>query len=292
MSSDEDMKKSARSLIEKSGMLTHLKVIDILKKSGWSVRVSPYYYDDVAESVREIDIVAEKPFNSAEQRYISTTQLNVQLFVECKYINQDVLLWFDKPNQEKAVEALEKATGLQLAVRHSGDVLPDSFRYYTAEKVAKIFSGNSGREDLIYKALSQSLRALVYYKQWAPGPIENSFNDHPESVNHVVRYPVVVCDNFQNLKELRIGTDSGNLDVSELKGDFLLETNYVYFNKAKTTTIDDYFWIDFVDANKLGQFLQILESEAAAILRAQSFIQDIRRSRQQEQQRERRNPAV
>jgi len=282
------MNKKQQLLVEKSGMMTHLKVIDCLKSSGWSVVVSPYYYDGVADLVKEIDIVAEKQFSSAERAHISSVQVNVQLFIECKYVNQEVMLWFDKPDTERAVEALQRDSGLQLAVRTSGDITPDSFRYLKAEKVAKLFTTNSGKEDIIYKALSQSLRSLVYYKQWAPGPVANQFNGHSELVSHIVRYPVVVCDNFKNLKEVVVGEGLSNFVTKDLLDSFLLETNYVYFNKAKTTTINDYFWVDFVDTNYLATFLQSLESEVKGILRAKSFVQHI----QQTHQRERSNPGL
>ena len=272
------MNKKTKSQIENSGLMSHLKAIDCLKNNGWSVIVSPYYYDGVSESVREIDIVAEKQFNSFHWAGSSSAQVNVQLFVECKYINQEIVLWFDKTDKDKAVEALGKATGLQIAVRRSGDISPDSFRYYKAENVAKLFSTTSGREDLIYRALSQCLRALVYYTQWAPGPIRNDFNRHPEAISHIVRYPIVVCGNFSNLKKLEFESPQ-NFSAKDLISPFLLETNYVYFNKAKTSAIDDYFWIDFVDLDKLEEFLKNLESEAKAILEAKSLIQNIQRTR-------------
>lgn len=266
--------KKYQSLVEDSGMITHLKVIDSLRSNGngWSVRVSPYYYDGVADLVKEIDIVAEKQFNSAEFGRISSVQLNVQLFIECKYIKHEVMLWFDKPDKEKAIEALEKDSGLRLAVHASGDILPDSFRYLKAERVAKLFSTNSGKEDLIYKALSQSLRALVYYKQWAPEPIAHKFNGHSEAISHVIRYPVVVCDNFSKLKEINVDANTRAFAVKDLAHSFLLETNYVYFNRNKTSTINDHFWIDFVDADKLESFLRSLDTEAEAILKAKSFL--------------------
>lgn len=273
------MDKKTQSLIENSGMITHLKVINYLRAKGWTVVISPYYYDGIADSVREIDIVAERQFNSAGLANHSSVQINVQLFIECKYIKQEILLWFDQTDKDKAVEAMEKATGLRLAVRQSGDIVPASFHYYQAQRVAKLFSTNSGKEDLIYKALSQSLRALVYYKQWAPGPIRHNFNGSRETISHIVKYPVIVCDNFANLKELVVDTNTGTFSVKKLESPFLLETNYVYFNKFKTTTIDDYFWIDFLDADHLEPFLKILKSEAEAILDAKAFIQNIQRNR-------------
>jgi len=90
------------------------------------------------------------------------------------------------------------------------------------------------------------------------------------------------------VKEVQVDATTYAFSTKDLTDPFLLETNYVYFNKAKTNTINDYFWIDFVDANQLKSFLQILEPEVKAILNAMSFLQLSR----QNQARERSNPGL
>ena len=45
-----------KKLIEDSGIITHKKVIDVLRKQGWKLLISPYYYDNISNAVREIDI--------------------------------------------------------------------------------------------------------------------------------------------------------------------------------------------------------------------------------------------
>lgn len=267
------MNEKLQSLVEKSGMVTHLKTVECLKKNGWSVVISPYYYDGTADIVKEIDIIAEKSVDSSEVRYQSSGQVNAQLFIECKYLNQEIVTWFDLVNRVKAIENLQRETGLKIAERRSGDILPEAFHYLRQPKVAKLFSTNINKEDPIYKGISQCLRALVYYKQWSPGPLVNAFMPHREATTRVIRYPVVVCDNFSNLKEFSAGTTTKDYSVGDIKDSFLLETNYVYFNKAKTVTIDEHYLIDFIDANRLETHLCLIEEEVKQICKSLSFLQ-------------------
>jgi len=261
-----------QELIQKSGMITHLKTVDLLKKNGWSLNISSYYYDNVADQVKEIDIIAEKEFNSWQNRKQSSEQLNIQLFIECKYINQEIIFWFDEMNRRKAVETLENNTELKiLELRSGADILPDKFHYLRETRVAKLFSSNINNEDVIYKAISQCLRAQVYYEQWASGPILHDFDDHPDTDSSIVRFPVVVVDNFENLREVEIGKDVKDASTKAIEKDFLIETNYVYFNKDKTSTRDDYFLIDLVDADKLDSFLKDLDVEGKSLVSAMSL---------------------
>ena len=268
------MDQKENTLVENSGMLTHLKTVACLKKNEWSVNISSYYYDNVADLVKEIDIIAEKQFNSAEFGWHSTAPLNVQLFIECKYINKEIVFWFDTVNKDKAMEKIEEETGLQVldGDRVSADITANQFHYLQVEKVAKLFSTNSNNEDLVYKAISQCLRAQVYYEQFANAPIANEFNDRQETSTAIMRYPVVICDNYKNLKEVEVDTETSKFTVKDISDPFLLETNYVYFNKTKSATKDSHFLIDFINLDKFEPFLKVIEIEAAAIVRSMSLL--------------------
>jgi hypothetical protein len=264
------MSKSENTPTQNSGMITHLKTVDSLRKKDWAVNISSYYYDNVADLVKEIDIVAEKQFNTNQSARIASSQLNIQLFIECKYINQGIVFWFDELNRKKAIDKVGQMTDLQIAENSSGDISADSFHYLRSKKAAKLFSGNQNNEDVIYKAISQSLRAQVYYEQWASGPVTFEFNDHAEVSTKIVRYPIVICDNFSKLNE--VDSSTSNYPTKKITDSFLLETNYIYFTKDKTMTKDDYFLVDVVDIDKFIPFLEILEKEAAAILYSQEIL--------------------
>lgn len=52
-------KHKIKKLIEDSGIITHKKVIDVLREQGWKLLISLYYYDNISNAVREIDIIAK-----------------------------------------------------------------------------------------------------------------------------------------------------------------------------------------------------------------------------------------
>lgn len=258
------MDANIKKLVEESGIIPHLKTTDALRARSWSVLVSPYYHDSISDSIRETDLVAEKQFD-AGLGYGSTVHLDVQLFIECKYIKQEVVFWFDKIDVLRAIKAIEKETGLDIVYsgyKHSGDVTPEKFHYFSQENVAKLFSTNLSKEDVIYKAMNQCLHSQLYYRQRGKRPINLEIHAHPKAAIRVVQFPVIVCENFQNL--LRVEFDKEhNYNVSPIKDHFVLEINYR----------DDYFLIDIVDINYLNTFLNEVEGEAKNLVSSYSFKQ-------------------
>lgn len=250
-----------KTLIEDSGIILHNKTTNILRKNDWSALVSPYYQDTITDLVRETDLIAEKQVNSAERAEQSSFQVNLQLFIECKYIKQEIVFWFDKINKDRAVENLEKEIGLSiLHNKYAADITVDNFGQLQNDDVAKLFSSNTNREDVMYKAMNQCLHAQIYYRTKGKSPLIIPFNKHSRSASRVVQRPVIVCDNFEKLFKVAF-EDNGEYKTETLSNHFILETNYR----------DDYFLVDIVDINYLEQFLLGLETEAKKIMDAHLF---------------------
>lgn len=254
-------------LIEEGGMITHFKTTNILRKKDWQCLVSPYYHDSISDSIRETDLIAEKQFNSAN-KFDSSVQINIQFFIECKYIKQEVVFWFDKVDKEKAILATEKETGLVIAHKRSGDITLKEFHHFNQDSVAKLFSTNSNKEDVVYKAMNQCLHSQINYRQTGKRPIFNEFIKHEGVFSQIVQYPVIVCDNFDNLFEVKFNENS-NFSTEKLKDSLILETNYR----------GDYFLIDIIDINYLETFLKNFEEEAKSMVKAYAFKQNINRQR-------------
>src|SRR3989338_2747288 len=151
-----------QSIIEKSGNSFHSRVVNLLREGGWTVLVSPYYSDNFTDKPREIDIIAEKGFDIGMwvNEWVGT--VNVQLFLECKYINEKIVFWFDAKDEYRAIERIMKDTRLEhpnqnnsIRVNH---YLSDAF-------VAKLFASlkrdGSDEHNLFQRAINQSLNALV-----------------------------------------------------------------------------------------------------------------------------------
>lgn len=270
-------KTSTEKLIEESGMITHHKVIETLRNQGWSVLIAPYYYDNIANSIREIDVVAEKQFNSSSRGIESSVQVNVQLFIECKYIKQEIVFWFDEKDVTGALAKLERDTDLRILHenngRYQGDILHDKFHYLSNEKVAKLFSTNANKEDVVYKAMTQCLNSKIYYEQWFNKPISLGFSEWTKDTS-IVRYPLVICDNFDNF--LRVDFTNGEYSYEKMKDHFQLEINYTYLDRLKTQTIAETFLIDIVDFKNMTSFLTTLENEVQSIKSARVSRSDFR----------------
>lgn len=263
--------KSTDQLIENSGMITHHKAISLLREQGWKLLVAPYYYDNISNTVREIDIIAEKQFNSSEIRQGSSVQINVQLFIECKYIKQEIAFWFDDKSIDEAVVQLEKNTDLQiLHNKYQADITTDKFHYLNGDKVAKLFSTNTNKEDVIYKAITQCLNSKIYYDQWSNHPIYHKFFEHRETTATIIKYPIIICDNFDNL--IKVEFDDEKYSCDKLNDNFQLQINYTYLDKTKTKAITDDFIIDLVSLDKLISFLNTLEIEIVSIITAKDFV--------------------
>jgi len=256
-------KKDIDNLIEQSGIITHHKVIEILINDGWDVLISPYYYDNINNTVREIDIIAEKQCNSSSFRD-SSGQVNIQLFIECKYINNEIVFWFDNKDVDRAVEKFQKETSLKVLHRcSSADILTSDLHYLENSKVAKLFSANKNKEDIIYKAFTQCLNSKIYYDQWQNHPIFKQFNQNQSTCTKILKYPIIVCDNFKNFK--RIIFEDNEHKTEQIDSNFQLEINYTYLDKDKKSTINDNFLIDVVNFDGLSSFLEGIHAEAKKI---------------------------
>ena len=261
-----------KKLIEDSGIITHKKVIDVLREQGWKLLISPYYYDNISNAVREIDIIAEKQFTSVDNWSQSSVQVNVQLFIECKYIKQEIVFWFDNKDIDRAVSKMEKNSGLEiLHKRHGADITIDKFHYLINDKVAKLFSTNANKDDVVYKAITQCLNAQIYYDQWYDCPMHFGFHEHKEVATRILKFPIIICDNFDNLIEVDFDEkDKKPYQTDSISDSFQVETNYTFLDKSQKAKTE-YFLIDVLKLDNINTFLEKLTEEIKAVMQSVDF---------------------
>lgn len=252
--SKEFKKNPIQEIIEKSGNGFHYKVVNHLRNNGWTVLVSPYYNDNITDKPREIDIVAEKEFDIIRfGRCLGT--INVKFFIECKYINNEIVFWFDSTNKDDLIKRIMVDTGLKPPTEN---ISIKEHRYMTIGSVAKLFSSKidkSQENEIIYKALNQSLNAMVYYKN-SPSIIPENINKIPKILK-TLNYSVIICNNFNKLYKIN---SLGNNNPEIIVDNFHLELNYAYFDSNKKS-ISEYFLVDIVDFDKLDNFLKEVEDK-------------------------------
>jgi hypothetical protein len=247
------------SIIKNSGNSFHSRVTKHLKSKGWHTLVSPYYMDNATNKPREIDLVAEKAFLYPERFEKEHGTINIKLFIECKYIPQKVVFWFDEKNMIETYKWVIKNTPLK-----ENNFYTKKHHYLsTNTKVAKLFAGETKRNfenEVIYKALNQSLNAMVYHRHTGT-IIPNERDNYRDPILRTVELPIILCNSFNNFFRVEMDDQSSPYNIDD---NFQLEVNYAYTN-SKNRNIDEFFLIDVVDFSKLDNFLSLLDADIEAI---------------------------
>lgn len=248
-----DNMEDIKSIIQNSGNSFHCKVLNYLKDKDWYTLVSPYYTDTITDKPREIDIVAEKayPYDNAFRK----GTINVKLYIECKYIPQNVVFWFDNKDMEKANDWVLKNTP-----HREKNTYKDMHHYLNKDaKVAKLFAGSSGKNlenEGIYRAMNQCLNAVVYNRRRGSIILSKSSN-----ISKTIEYPVILCNSFDNFFSVGIKENNNPKKINE---NFQLEVNYAYLDLKKNHR-NEYFLIDVIDYYKIDEFLSVLEKDVESI---------------------------
>lgn len=253
MSQDLD---KVKAIIAQSGNTFHCKVLKYLQEKGWTVLICPYYNDNVSSKPREIDLIAEKAFAAKDGCGTFFGTVNVKLFIECKYLSKKTVFWFHGKDNQKAEDLVIQTTPLKRG--H-----PDTKQHHYLKgvgSVAKLFaneSKNLADNDIFYKALNQSLNAMVYYRN------KETIIKLPPSRNgyvlKTVNYPIIVCNSFDNLHRVEIDTDAVPSNITE---NFLLEVNYAYLTSDGNNK-NEYFLIDILNFDLFDSFLEKIEVDTA-----------------------------
>ena len=246
--------EEVKAIIAQSGNTFHCKVLKFLREKDWTVLISPYYNDNVSNKPREIDLIAEKAFR-VESFGGAIGNISVRLFIECKYISQKTIFWFDTKDRQKAEELVTTTTPLR-----RNNSYTDRYHYMAGDSVAKLFANKGSKSadnEIFYKALNQSLNAMVYYRyKNSLLPIERQ-----RYTLHTVNYPVIVCNSFENLYQVEI---EGDEDPSGIKNNFHLEVNYAYMDSSGNNK-NEYFLIDILNFDIFDSFLEVIQKNTKLI---------------------------
>lgn len=240
-------------LINESGNSFHFRVVELLRSKGWKVLISPYYTDNMSDKPREIDIIAEKLIPIISPWGSNCGNILIRLFVECKYITNPSVFWFDKVDEPKLAEKLFHDEQLEGDVSYQAiKVFRPNHHYLKTDEVAKLFSAsnNATEQDIIYKAVNQCLNSLIYYRNKCRDNRSILFTG--ERIDHTLNFPVVACNSFSNFYNAN--------DKSKINNDFLLEINYAY-RSFDGQGHEEYFVVDVVDSGGIEKWLIEVEND-------------------------------
>lgn len=185
--------------------------------------------------------------------------VNFRLFMECKYIPQKVVFWFDDKNTASAYKWL--TTNTPFPERNH---FTEQHHYLAQqEKVAKLFSegkGKTAENEAIYKALTQSLNAMVY-SRWQESIIPEKVIGRM-AVFSTINMPVIVCNSFDNFYKVEMGGDE---TLSKITDNFQLEVNYAYIDR-NGNHLNEYFLIDVVSFDNLGGYMATMDADFDAMI--------------------------
>jgi len=241
-----------QELIDGSGNNFHAKVARWFVADGWRTTVSPYYMDQSQQKARELDLVVEKAWPITGGFGDRVGDVVIRLFVECKFVPGYSVFWFTNKSL-KAVKDLVCFSGLF----RPSNTFTSKHHYLAGDgRVAKLFSSSNARGqegEPFYKALNQALNGLISLREQPRPSVGNAGR-----CLAILDFPVVVCNSFANI----YASDFDGLqEPSGVRDNFQLEVQYAYVAPSGQAR-DEMFLLDFVEYERLGQFVAALKEDA------------------------------
>ena len=215
--------------------------------------------DNATNKPREIDLIVEKRWEQADDFNKTLIIFEIRLFIECKYINQPNVFWFADKDIISATELVVSNTPL----KKDNPLTHDHHYLAESRKVAKMFASSkmpSLDNEVMYKAINQSLNAMIYLRgrdSLSPA-VSTTLKRKPV----LLEMPVVVCNSFADFYGVDMTDTSSCWKIDD---NFQLEVNYAYL-EANAKRKNEYFLLDIVDFNSLDKYLSILHDDKNAIM--------------------------
>lgn len=248
------MDKKLKELILKSGNNLHTEVADLLKKLGWDVEISNYYYDDTADKPREIDIVASRVETVNYSN--SSSDFKVFLFIECKYLTEEVAFRIYDNSKENGRSAILSHNFSVDILEETNTALAHNHHYVSIDKIGKLFDSKNNNE--IFNAFTSTAKSLMFFKERRN--VKGMF------------YPIVVYDGIPGIYEIK-DNDFSDLDNLKSKETLVFHFNYSYRSAISNQLKHQSFCIDFVHKSKLEEFIhKILEPEIKQVNKFGGFL--------------------
>lgn len=243
-------------LINSSGNTFHFKMLSHLKEMGWKVLIGPYYSDNYTNKPREIDIIAQKYLTSTLPFFDQDSVIGINLFIECKYIKDEkTVFWFHEKDIVKTKALIARDN---FGFEGLSTIRDHHYLHNNNYLVAKLFDSLRGKDkgqEAFYKAISQSLNALIYFRDTIGYQAISS-----ESRNiHIyeVEFPIILCNSFDNCYRVN---NNGTPTYEKIDNIFQLEVNYAYMDQ-KGSGRSEFFLIDVVDFESLNTYLALVQRD-------------------------------
>lgn len=249
--------ESAEKIIAESGHDFHLKVSDFLISLGWEAQISPHYNDFITGKDREIDIIATKRFNAFPRSNEDSHCVTLRLFIECKYIKNEIVVWFRNKDIMKATElAMNNHVFFgcdEYCLQNTG-IIPNKTHHYIKDKeVIKVWDyDKKNKSDALQEGMNSCLNSLIFYT-------EHQSSGYSPTIN----IPVIAINSFNNIYKRINGEGSEKCEI--INSNVQMEVDYSYVGRDDKPTTK-YFLIDIVSMNYLQDFINVLEQNDVPLL--------------------------
>jgi hypothetical protein len=142
------------NILASSGNNFQAKVASYLRSKGWSVLISPYFVDTNLDKSREMDLLAEKLFRVTHELGEAPKAIGLRLHIECKFIKQHTLFWFDDIDKIRLVDYVNE----RKPFRTNNIYHEKMHQLQVGNRVAKLFASQGGlgdEGDVFFKATNR-----------------------------------------------------------------------------------------------------------------------------------------
>lgn len=240
-----------QEILNTNGNNHHAKVVSKFRSIGWQTLVSPYYSDNFTDKAREIDVVVERDYEVQDMDPIDPVR--IRFFLECKYIAQETVLWFDKKDMGRTSTLLDSLFGAE-TYKYSYKI--NDYHYGADVPVAKLFGSKNGKaeeNEVLSKAINQCLNAYIYYRRQTTAPYPKR-----TGISSTLSYPVIVCNSFEKFRRVSMEDSQGGLE--EITEPFQLEVNYAYLDSEKKPQ-NEFFLIDVITIDQIDEYIEKIEAK-------------------------------
>ena len=245
------------------GNRLHARVVSLLRESAWHVLVSPYYRDNATDKAREADIIAERefPVHNMFNNYAGCIRL--RLIIECKYLSEETLCWFDVKDTQRTIDLIVSNTPLKPPNEHIG---MDSHHWYSTSAVAKLFAskpkgtgrGKEPEQEALFSAFDKVLNSLLYYRS-VPTIIPKQKRLVQPLLPRAITLPLVILNDFSKLYKTTIAKPDSVVSLEGVSS-FVAEINYAYigFHGGVRVNQTEYFLADVVPFPAMLEYLALV----------------------------------
>jgi hypothetical protein len=242
-----------------SGHDFEYRVADCIRQQDWHVETNSHYVDLITRKSRETDIIAKKGYAVFDAFRNTRADILVRLFIQCKFVQREVELYFAQKNVEAAKKLAKDNQILRSSEDyplHDGSTTPPKIHHYIAgEEVVLSWNCNP---DLVYEAVNQAVHSFIF------------FGYHLREGPYAVDYPLIIVNSFDTFfrKDAKTQTRIPFAENFQIAYQY---THPQFPSLDEKSFMNKYYMVDVLSFDHINGFLKTLEENDVALLQNQLF---------------------